>query len=90
VTVPPRPLRIAAAVELLSLAVLLVNLATVHWAPLSSLIGPVHGCAYLFVVVLAFRGSSSARVRLIAWIPGLGGALATWSRVWTVGDRSPA
>ena len=89
-TVPPRSLRIAAVVELVSLAVLLVNLATVHWPPLSSLIGPVHGCAYLFVVVLAFRSSSSARVRLISWIPGLGGALATWSRVWTVGSRSPA
>ncbi|MCS7478638.1 DUF3817 domain-containing protein [Umezawaea endophytica] len=84
---PPRSLRIAATVELVSLAVLLVNLATAHWAPLSSLIGPVHGCAYLFVLVLAFRSSPSPRVRLIAWIPGIGGALATWSRVWTVRSR---
>ncbi len=69
------PLRIAAAAELATLVVMLVNLATVHWPALSSLLGPTHGCAYLFVVVLAFRSSPSARVRATAWIPGIGGVL---------------
>ncbi|WP_208762343.1 hypothetical protein [Microbispora bryophytorum] len=43
----------AAAAELGSLAVLLANLATVHLPPVSSLVGPLHGCAYLVVVVAA-------------------------------------
>ncbi|WP_346427680.1 hypothetical protein [Streptomyces sp. AcE210] len=45
-----RPLRIAAHVELISLVVMLANLATAHLEPISSLMGPTHGCAYLFVV----------------------------------------
>jgi len=45
-----RLLRAAAPVELISLALLLVNLATVHWQAVASLFGPVHGCAYLFVI----------------------------------------
>ncbi|WP_232376733.1 DUF3817 domain-containing protein [Amycolatopsis aidingensis] len=71
-----RLLRIAAGVELLSLAVLLVNLATVHWSAVSSLIGPAHGCAYLFVIVLTARLSrATTRMRLTALIPAIGGLL---------------
>jgi hypothetical protein len=69
-------LRIAACVELASLAVLLINLATVHWPAVSSLIGPTHGCAYLFVVILtARRRQATARMRATAVIPGVGGLL---------------
>ncbi|WUD74165.1 DUF3817 domain-containing protein [Streptomyces sp. NBC_00510] len=72
-----RPLRAAAAVELLSLAVLLVNLATAHWRPVSSLMGPVHGCAYLLTVLTAVRAEgSTTAVRLLAAVPGVGGLLA--------------
>ncbi|KPH99518.1 hypothetical protein OV450_5231 [Actinobacteria bacterium OV450] len=48
---PSRLLRIAAPAELLSLAVLLANLATVHQRELASVVGPVHGCAYLMAVI---------------------------------------
>ncbi|MEV7805699.1 hypothetical protein AB0O28_22395 [Microbispora sp. NPDC088329] len=71
---PHSALRVASAVELGSLAVLLANLATVHLAPVSSLAGPLHGCAYLVVVVAAARdGDLTGKV--LAWLPGIGGLL---------------
>ncbi|MFD9895794.1 DUF3817 domain-containing protein [Amycolatopsis sp. NPDC059027] len=71
-----RPLRIVAGAELVSLIVLLVNLATVHWPAVSSLVGPLHGCTYLFVVVLTPRlREAGTRIRAMAVIPGIGGLL---------------
>ncbi|GAA1286866.1 DUF3817 domain-containing protein [Saccharothrix xinjiangensis] len=69
----PRALRAAAAVELVTVVVLLVNLATAHWPAVSSAVGPLHGCAYALVVVLAWPGG--ARARLSALVPGVGGLL---------------
>ncbi|MEU8707999.1 hypothetical protein [Streptomyces sp. NPDC048565] len=72
----PRPLRIAAHVELTSLAVMLANLATAHLKPISSLMGPTHGCAYLFVVIATWRlTSATTATRAVAVIPGIGGLL---------------
>ncbi|MGV9310352.1 hypothetical protein ACWENQ_40985 [Nonomuraea sp. NPDC004354] len=72
-----KPLRIAAAVELVSLIVLLGNLATVHLPAISSLAGPVHGCAYLFSVVAAARDRQRTLTAVaLAWLPGIGGLLA--------------
>lgn len=69
-------LRIAAFAELATLFVLLVNLATVHWAPISSLVGPTHGCAYLLVVILTWRQPGAGRrTRAAALLPGVGGLL---------------
>ncbi|WP_285560209.1 DUF3817 domain-containing protein [Actinoplanes regularis] len=71
-----RPLRAAAAAELLSLVILLVNLATAHLRPITSLCGPIHGCAYLFVIVLTLSNPAADRTaKLLAWLPGLGGVL---------------
>jgi hypothetical protein len=71
-------LHAAAAAELLSLLVLLLNLATIHHPAITSLGGPVHGSAYLFVVILTMAAPEpSARARLLALIPGVGGLLAT-------------
>ncbi|MDP9796731.1 hypothetical protein J2S43_005243 [Catenuloplanes nepalensis] len=71
-----RLLRVAAAVEALSLLVLLTNLATVHIGAVASLMGPVHGCAYLFVIIAAFRLPGLGRAgRLSALVPGIGGLL---------------
>jgi hypothetical protein len=75
VTVPFRLLRGAAVVELLSLVLLLANLATVHWPPVASLLGPVHGCAYLFVIGATLRVTADLRSRLVAVVPGVGGLL---------------
>lgn len=74
----PVKLRAAAAVELLSLAVLLINLATVHVEPVASLCGPVHGLAYLLVLIFTAGNPAADRTtKLLAWIPGIGGLLAT-------------
>ena len=70
-----RLLRIAALVELASLILLLTNLATVHWAPVASLLGPVHGSAYLFVIVATVQVTGDLRTRLTAAVPGIGGLL---------------
>ncbi|GAA1002706.1 hypothetical protein Aple_001330 [Acrocarpospora pleiomorpha] len=71
-----RTLRVAAGVELASLAVLLVNLVTVHWPGVSSLAGPTHGCAYLLVIILTYRQeAATTRIRATAMIPGIGGLL---------------
>lgn len=72
---PYRLLRTAAVVELVSLLLLLANLATVHWPPVAALLGPVHGCAYLFVIGAA----PGRRRRLTALVPGVGGLLVLHS-----------
>lgn len=72
-----RPLRIAAHTELVSLVIMLANLATAHLKPVSTLMGPAHGCAYLFVVLATWRlGPATTAVKATAVIPGVGGLLA--------------
>jgi len=70
-----RALRIAAAVEAGSLAVLLGNLVTVHTPAITSLGGPLHGTAYLVVIALTWLGSAAPGTRWRAAIPGIGGLL---------------
>ncbi|HWC79223.1 MAG TPA: DUF3817 domain-containing protein [Pseudonocardiaceae bacterium] len=70
-----RGLRIAAGVELVSLIVLFANLATVHHQNVAALVGPVHGCAYLFVLIAALRAAAPWKVRLLGVVPGVGGLL---------------
>jgi hypothetical protein len=68
--------RVVAAVELVSLVVLLVNLATVHLPAITSLGGPTHGCAYLVVVVATLRDpAATPATKAVAWLPGVGGLL---------------
>ncbi|WJY41813.1 DUF3817 domain-containing protein [Streptomyces sp. P9-2B-2] len=82
-----RYLRVAAHGELVSLIVLLVNLATAHLKPLSSLMGPLHGCAYLFVVIAVWRlDRVDTTARAIAVLPGVGGILAL-RRIGRLGVR---
>ena len=72
-----RLLRIAATVEAASLAVLLINLVTVHFAPVASLLGPIHGTAYLLVIGSALSTRpATLGARLLALVPGIGGLLA--------------
>jgi hypothetical protein len=75
VTVPLRLLRISTLVELFSLIMLLANLATVHWPPVAALLGPVHGCAYLFVIGSTVSVTRNPRTRLAAVVPAIGGLL---------------
>ncbi|MBL7258665.1 DUF3817 domain-containing protein [Paractinoplanes lichenicola] len=69
-------LKIAARVELLSLLVLLANLATVHLPWVATLLGPLHGCAYLVVIGATLAATRQAGPRLLALVPGVGGVLA--------------
>lgn len=73
-----RTLRIAAAVEAFSLVALLVNLLTAHAPVVSSLVGPLHGTAYLVVIAAAWQVSSAetSGTRWAAAVPGVGGLLA--------------
>lgn len=74
---PPRLLRIAAHVELVSLIAMLANVFTVHLPPISSLLGPTHGCAYLFVVIATWRlQQAPTTAKVLALVPGAGGLLA--------------
>ena len=68
-------LRAAAVVEASSLVVLLLNLATVHLAGVATVVGPVHGTAYLTVIATALLGSGRPG-RWRALVPGVGGLLA--------------
>lgn len=68
--------RLAALVELVTLLGLLANLATVRLKPVTSLLGPTHGCAYLVIVLTTWRnGRAPAAAKLTALLPGIGGYL---------------
>ncbi|MEU0371961.1 hypothetical protein ABZ070_17190 [Streptomyces sp. NPDC006283] len=73
-----RTLRFAAAVEAASLVVLLGNLFTTHTPAVSSLVGPLHGTAYLVVIAATATAPSAAAsgARRHALVPGVGGVLA--------------
>ncbi|KAA5835972.1 DUF3817 domain-containing protein [Saccharopolyspora hirsuta] len=71
-----RTLRISAAAEAASLALLLLNLFTVHVSEVSSLLGPLHGTAYLVVIAATFLVPAPPAARWLALIPGIGGLLA--------------
>ncbi|QLJ02630.1 DUF3817 domain-containing protein [Streptomyces sp. NEAU-sy36] len=74
---PPRHVRVAAHAELISLIVMPANLFTVHLKPVSSLMGPTHGCAYLFVVIATWRlAEATTAAKFLAAVPGAGGLLA--------------
>ncbi|SCE52827.1 hypothetical protein GA0115242_14752 [Streptomyces sp. SolWspMP-5a-2] len=67
---PPRHLRIVAHAEPISLIVMLANIFTIHLKPISSAMGPTHGCAYLFVVIATWRFQNTpARPRSWPWFP---------------------
>jgi hypothetical protein len=71
-----RWLRVTAAVEAATLALLLVNLATVHLDAVAALTGPVHGLAWLSTMAIAFLIPLPRAARLLAAVPGVGGLLA--------------
>jgi hypothetical protein len=75
-----RALSVLSIVELLSIAILLVNLTTAHWRPITASMGPIHGAAYLCVAMVALLGRGlELRTRLMALIPVAGGVLTLWN-----------
>ncbi|MGP8297245.1 DUF3817 domain-containing protein [Streptomyces inhibens] len=74
---PSGLLRVTAPAELASLAVLLINVSVLHLQVVASAIGPLHGCAYLIVIIAAAREAGPDRtVTALSVIPGIGGMLA--------------
>ena len=71
-----RWLRLASWAETVSLLVLLVNLTTAHVESVASLMGPVHGSAYLATIATAFLLPLPRPTRLLTLVPGVGGLLA--------------
>ena len=68
-----------AVIEIGTLGVLLVNLATTHDPIVARIVGPVHGAVYLTVALVALlTPGASWGVRLLGLVPVVGGVLATW------------
>lgn len=72
-----RPLRTSATIELVSLVVLLANIAIGNASEIAALFGPVHGVAWLFGVLATWRDPQRGTgATLRALVPGIGGLLA--------------
>lgn len=71
-----RPLTIASVAEAVTLLVLLINRVSAHLPAVTSVVGPVHGFAYLATVATAFLVPLATRARLLTLVPGVGGLLA--------------
>ncbi len=70
-------LKVAAAVEAVSVCLLFLNLFTVHWSSVSSVLGPTHGTAYLVTIVTALTAAgASTRAKVLSFVPAIGGYLA--------------
>jgi hypothetical protein len=74
---PRRVLHVLGTAELTTLALLLLNLVTVHHRTISGILGPVHGLAYTATIIAAvLLGNGRSQVWLRALVPGIGGLLA--------------
>jgi hypothetical protein len=63
-------------VETLTLVVLITNRLTVHAEPVTSVVGPLHGFAYLAVIATGLLAPLPRRSRLLTLVPAIGGLLA--------------
>lgn len=71
-----RALEILSILELVSIALLLLNLVTLHLRPVTAALGPTHGALYLAVAVTALLARGLLpRTRWMALIPVAGGVL---------------
>ncbi|SDE13339.1 hypothetical protein [Glycomyces harbinensis] len=77
---PRRVLHLIGTVELATLVLMLLNLATVHHPAITGVLGPVHGLVYTgTVIAAALLMNGRHRIWLLALIPGVGGLLAARS-----------
>lgn len=60
----------------MSLVILLINRGTVHLEPVTSLMGPLHGFAYLATIAVGFLLPLPSATRWLTVVPGVGGLLA--------------
>jgi hypothetical protein len=72
-----RILTLLAGIEFGTLLVLLANLATVHVPVVATILGPMHGCAYIAAIIgTAMCARPMSGPTLLSLIPGVGGSLA--------------
>jgi hypothetical protein len=72
-----RVLVLLAAIEFGTLLLLLANRATVHVPVVATILGPVHGCAYIAAIVTTtVHAGLLSRPTLLSVIPGIGATLA--------------
>lgn len=70
-------LAVLATLELATLAVLLINLFTIHARPITQAMGPIHGAVYLvIVVIMIFAPGFRVVDRVLGCIPVIGGTVA--------------
>ncbi|PJJ62014.1 hypothetical protein [Compostimonas suwonensis] len=82
-------LRVAGIAKVLTLAIMLGNLATVRLDPVGSVLGPVHGILYLVVVVLSLLQPIPVGKRLLGLVPGIGGLLVLRASRDRAPDETP-
>ena len=74
-----RTLAALAVAELLTLGVLLANLATLHLRPVTQMIGPTHGAVYLAIVAIVWISPGiRVRHRVLGSLPVVGGPIVAW------------
>jgi hypothetical protein len=75
-----RGLLAAGIIELITLAVLFINLANGNNRGIAAAFGPIHGTAYLIGVILGWRSPLARWRKIITIVPGVGTLIATWWR----------
>lgn len=76
--------------EMVTLALMLLNIVTVHEPAISSVLGPVHGLAYTGTVIAGVLAAAGRhRIWALSLLPGVGGWLA-YRGVTPAGGRSRA
>jgi hypothetical protein len=73
----PRGLLIAGIVELITLAILFINIASGNNHSIAAAFGPIHGTAYLIGIILAWRAPLDRWRKLTTIVPGVGTLIAS-------------
>jgi hypothetical protein len=73
----PRGLLAAGIIELVTLAVLFINLASGNNHSIAAAFGPIHGTAYLIGIILGWRSPLARWRKITTIVPGVGTLIAT-------------
>ena len=73
----PRGLLAAGIIELVTLAILFINLASGNNHSIAAAFGPIHGTAYLIGIILGWRSPLARWRKITTIVPGAGTLIAT-------------
>ena len=88
-SVSPRGLWVVGVLEAVSLAILLVNLATGNNAALAQAVGPIHGLLYLVGIALVWTNRLPTLSKVLVLIPAVGTLLAARHHARTIDGKNP-